>query len=75
MRMGRGHIHEIDIRIGDELGVRAVGFLHMPLCCKGVGLFLRTGGNGVAFTSGEAIEGDGSLFGNPSCTDDTDAKF
>ena len=69
------HIHEIDLWVGDKLGVRAVGFANVPFGCKGVGFFLRTGSDGVALTSGEAVEGDGSLFGNPTCTDDADAQF
>ncbi len=75
MGVGRRHIDEIHIGISDELGVRAVGFTDVPFGRKGVGLFLRTGGDGITLTGGEAVEGDGCFFGNPTCTDDTDAQF
>ena len=71
MRVGRTHIDKIHLRIGHQLGIRAVCLLHIPFTGKLIRLLLCSGADGVGFTRRETSERDGRFFGYPTRPHDT----
>ena len=67
-----GDIHEVHIRGGQQRLVGAIGLWDVPLSGKSLCLLNGSRTDSIGLAVLQSVECDGSLLGNPSCTNDTD---
>ena len=74
MGMRGTHVDEIHVWVVNQLCIRATSLGYPPLLRKGLSPLQSTATDSIGLTFFKATKSEGSLFGYPSCADDSDMQ-